>query len=195
MTNNKDVEKIVLAIDLDETVFSYVDALKDVVAEDLGRIIVGDPEFYSLWRSGWFDSEEDFRAVHGRAVTEWSIYQNLVPYRGAVDTIRELSKSGYENNIITSRFVNPGQHEKVVADTVRSLEINRIPYSNLLFLANKTRFNADVYIDDAPHNLLALQKIGKTTITFDQRYNQEVPGLRASNWQEVREILRELFGR
>lgn len=187
-------DKIVIATDLDETTFSYLGGITKFVSEKYERILEGDPEFYDLYRSGWFKDDEEFKRIHGEAVDE-GLYKTLKPYENASKTLWDLVRSGYQNNILTSRFVNPGQHEKVVADTAKSLEINSIPHSNLMFLHDKTRFIADVYIDDSPRNLLNLQKDGRTTITYNQRYNQDVPGLRASSWLEVREILRDLFGR
>jgi 5'(3')-deoxyribonucleotidase len=116
-------------------------------------------------------------------------------YENASPVLHDLIKSGYEINLLTSRFVNPGQHERVVADTARSLEINDIPYSSLSFVSNKTRSLMDGYVDDAPHNLEPLIALDRFTITFNQTYNRHIPGARANDWLHLREVLREKFGR
>ena len=48
---------------------------------------------------------------------------------------------------------------------------------------------ADIYIDDAPHNITALRGAGCEAIIFDQPYNQQLEGLRARDWGEVEEIV------
>lgn len=186
-------EKISLAVDLDDTVLHYCEGLKEFVLENYGRTITGTPSTYSLYQAGWFDSDDDFKKVHGEAVED-GLYEQLRPYCNAIENLWDLSDSGYQINIVTSRFVNPGQHEKVAQDTAASLEKYSIPHSNLLFLHDKTKFIADAYIDDAPHNLINLQKVGRNTIAFDQSYNKGIPGHRAKNWTEVRQILKEQFG-
>lgn len=189
-----DSKKIALGIDLDECVFFYLRGLRHASGRNGAALPLIDPEHFSLTKSGWFTSDDDFKRVHGKAVDE-GLYANLevAPFASAV--LHDLNKSGYEINLLTSRFVNPGQHEIVVADTARSLEANDIPYSSLSFVSDKTRSLMDGYLDDAPHNLEPLIALDRYTITFNQTYNQHVPGARANDWLHVREILRAKFGR
>jgi 5'(3')-deoxyribonucleotidase len=185
---------IALGVDLDEVVFRYLRGLREATARK-GRVLPTiDPDQFSLTKSGWFASDEEFKQIHGEAVAE-GLYAGLETYENASPVLRDLARSGYEVNIITSRFVNPGQHEIVVRDTARALEANDIPYSNLAFLSNKTKSLMDAYIDDAPHNLEPLIALDRYTVTFDQTYNKHIPGARANNWLHLREILRAKFGR
>lgn len=191
-SNSSDL--IALGVDLDEVVFRYLRGIR-LAAATKGRILpVNDPDQFSLTKSGWFVSDEEFKQIHGEAVAE-GLYAGLEMYEYASPVLRDLAKSGYEINIITSRFVNPGQHEIVVRDTARALEANDIPYSNLAFLSNKTKSLMDAYVDDAPHNLEPLIALDRYTVTFDQTYNKHIPGDRANNWLHLREILRAKFGR
>lgn len=190
MTN----DKIILGVDLDECVFGYLPAISTHMGTKGLKVPTEPPSAFSMVESGWFETMEHYREVHGEAV-ESGLYEHLEMIEGASEVLRDLSKSGYEINIITSRFVNPGQHGLVVAQTAIALDKNNIPYSSLSFLANKTRFMADAYIDDGPHNLEPLQELGRYTITFDQAYNQHILGPRVTSWKEVREVLREKFGR
>lgn len=185
---------IELGVDLDEVVFRYLKGLREHTGRTGAALPVIDPEHFSLTRSGWFTSDEEFKRIHGEAVTE-GLYAGLEMYENASPVLRDLARSGYRINIITSRFVNPGQHEIVVKDTARSLEANNIPYSNLSFLSDKTKMLMDGNVDDAPHNLEPLIALDRYTITFDQTYNKSIPGARATNWLELREILRAKFGR
>lgn len=185
---------IALGIDLDECVYYYLRGLRLSSGRNGAALPLIDPDHFSLTKSGWFTSDEDFKRVHGKAVDE-GLYAGLEVLPFASEVLHDLTKSGYEINLLTSRFVNPGQHERVVADTARSLEINDIPYSSLSFVSNKTRSLMDGYLDDAPHNLEPLIALGRYTITFNQSYNQHIPGARANDWLHVREILRAKFGR
>lgn len=187
-------DKIVLAVDLDETVFSYIGELKKFVQDKYDRTLQGQLQTYALDQEGWFDSRDEFLKIHGEAVED-GIYSRLTPYDNASEVLWDLARSGYQVNYVTARFVNTGQHAKVVTDTAQSLETNSLPHSNLLFLHQKTNFMADAYIDDAAHNIEVLQNLDRNTIIFDQEYNQELTGARATNWLEVREILRNQFGK
>lgn len=186
--------KPVLGIDLDEVVFYYNDSLREYMIENGITPPEGDPIDYSFMVSGWFDSDEDFRKMHGEAVDK-GLYRDLKPKEDAVEMLWELSRAGYEINIITSRFVNPGQHERVVKDTAHSLEKHNIPHSNLSFLKNKTLQYADLYVDDAPRNVEALRAAGRKVVTFDLAYNRHLEGLRTTNWQELREMIRVELGK
>jgi hypothetical protein len=48
---------------------------------------------------------------------------------------------------------------------------------------------ADCYIEDAPHNVVALRENGAHVIVYDQPYNRGVTGPRAHNWAEVEDLV------
>lgn len=188
-------EKIVLGVDLDEVVFKYNEGLREYLYEDLGIIVPDEePSHYDFVKAGWFDTFDDFRKYHGYAV-DTGLYARLDVYEDSVETLRDLVKNGYVINIITSRFVNPGQHRKVVQDTVEALDANRIPYNNISFMDNKALQRADAFIDDAPHNIENLSKINQFVIRQVRPHNVDCGGVPAKNWREIREILRDKFGR
>lgn len=187
-------DKIILGVDLDEVVFQYVPGLRKFMKENGHTPPEQSPEFYSLVDSGWFDSNEDYYKIHREAV-EQGVYSKLEQVPGASEALWELNDLDYEINIITARFVNPGQHEKVAKQTAAALEEHNIPYSSLTFLSDKKRFLADTYIDDSPNNIIGLRSIGRHVITFDQSYNRGVIGARASSWDGVKRLLHARYGR
>lgn len=189
-------DKVVLAVDLDDTVFKYIDGLKQYLRNSRHPVKrFKTPKTYNLAESGWFTSYDEFKKLHGEAV-EAGLFTELKLIKNARTVLWELQQSGYEINVVTSRFVNKGQHQTVVSQTAAALDNNRIPYDNLLFLADKTRFLADAYIDDAPHNIEALTAAGRTVVAFTQPYNQGMDvSLRVSDWNELRVTLKEVFGR
>lgn len=186
---------IVLGVDLDEVVFHYIDFLREYLRSQGLQVPDEQPETWSLKDAGWVPSIDDYFKYHGKAVDE-GLYEKLKVIEGARENLWDLSNAGYQLNIITSRFVLPGQHQKVVSQTVKALDANRIPYSNLSFMNNKVLQYADAYIDDSPSNVKNLHDAGRFVICFDMRYNQNVESsARATNWKEVREILKEKFGK
>jgi beta-phosphoglucomutase-like phosphatase (HAD superfamily) len=48
---------------------------------------------------------------------------------------------------------------------------------------------ADVYIEDAPHNVEALRGDGNETIVFTQSYNRHLDGPRADTWEQAEELV------
>ena len=97
--------------------------------------------------------------------------------------------------IITHRLFTKGHHGTIAGDTVQWLERVGIPYWDLCFMRDKYEVMADIYIDDAPHNLVELQQTGKLVIAMDQPYNQDYEGVRAYNWEDVKAIVGQHTGR
>lgn len=188
------VRDIVLGVDLDQVVFQYIEAIHEELKKAGLRDFYEEPEFYDFSKSGWFDSNDDFKKFHGDLVED-GLYEKLKLLPDAHSVLWDLSDSGYEINIITSRFVNPGQHKKVIAQTGESLDANGIPYSNLAFLDNKVNQYADAYIDDSPYNVESLVGAGRRVYRQVMRYNADCPGIPVRSWKETRELLRQEFGK
>lgn len=187
-------EKIVLAVDLDEVCFDYLGGIRSFL-EELGyKIPPGKAKSWSLMQAGRVQSEEEYLKRHAEAV-EKGLYTRLKVLPGTKEVVSDLSESGYEIHIITSRFVVPGQNDLVLEQTAQALKEAGIPYDNIMFQKKKARFLADAYLDDGPHNIEALRKEGRFVIKMEQPHNlhMEPPGAR--DWYEAREILRERFGR
>ena len=110
----------------------------------------------------------------------------------AADALWRLSDAGVWVRVITHRLVTNWGHATIVSDTVEWLDLRKIPYRDLCFLGRKPEVQAHAYVEDAPHNIEALRAGGNTVIVFDQPYNRDLPGPRASNWAEVEELVAEL---
>jgi 5'-nucleotidase len=121
---------------------------------------------------------------------EHDMFRTMPLIEGAADALWRLSDAGIWIRIITHRLYVHWGHEKAVGDTAAWLDANRIPYRDLCFLGAKPQVEADVYIDDAPHNIEQLRAAGNTVITFTQPYNRSLEGEpRAANWAEVEAIV------
>ena len=176
-------------VDLDGVCADYTSQFRDFVASEL-RV---DPSELPMERSWdfneWGLTSESFEYLHHKAVTEHRLFRDLPTFDGCADVLWRLSDAGIWIRIITHRlYVNWG-HATVVSDTVTWLDTARIPYRDLCFLGNKPDMGADIYVDDAPHNVIGLRQAGSEAIVFDQSYNRHIDGPRASNWLEVETIV------
>ncbi len=185
----------VLGVDLDGVCADYTIGFRRVVAQELGV----DEDTLPLERSWgfheWGLDDESFERIHHVAVTEHRLLRDLPVMNGAAEALWRLSDAGVWIRIITHRlYVNWG-HAVAVSDTVAWLDAARLPYRDICFLGAKPEVEADVYIDDGPHNVEALRRNGNVVVTFDQPYNRHLDGLRAHEWFELEEIILDLAAR
>lgn len=181
---------MVLGVDLDGVCGDFSTAFRAVVAEETGV-----PEADLPPRSNWDFSEwgivdeEHFRAIHRRAVLDHRVFRTMPIIDGCAEALWRLSDAGIWIRIITHRlYVNWG-HQEAVSDTVAWLDEHGIPFRDLCFLGAKPEVEADVYVDDAPHNIEALRAAGNEVIAFAQPYNADIDGVRATDWGEVESIV------
>jgi 5'(3')-deoxyribonucleotidase len=179
----------ILGVDLDGVCGDYTGALRQVVAAHKGV----EPDSLPLERSWdfheWDLSPAEFEQLHQAAVLENRIFRTMPAFEGAAETLWRLSDAGIWIRIITHRlYVNWG-HATAVADTVDWLDAVGIPYRDLCFLGAKPQVEADCYVEDAPHNVVALRETGAHVIVFDQPYNRDIDGPRADDWAGIEDLV------
>ena len=182
-------DTFIFGVDLDGVCADYTAGLRRIAADVLG---VGQSQL-PLERSWdfreWGLTPTAYEEIHRLAVTEHRLLRELPVIEGAADALWRLSDSGVWIRIITHRlYVNWG-HAIAVSDTVTWLDEARIPYRDICFLGAKPEVEADLYVDDGPHNVEALLAGGNEVIVFDQPYNRHVGGLRAIGWEEVEQLV------
>jgi 5'-nucleotidase len=177
---------LVLGVDLDAVCADYEDALRGSVVRHLGldRDALLPQTRWDAY-SEWGLTFEQFEEAHRRAVVEDRIFREMAPLPGVSEALWELSDAGVWIRIITHRLIFNGAHEVSAADTAWWLDHHRIPYRDLCFIGDKPDVGADVYVDDSPRNVLSLRRAGRTTLVFDQPYNQHLAGPRVHDWGEV----------
>lgn len=181
---------MILGVDLDGVCGDFSAAFCAVIADDLGVPVESMPPRARWDFSEWgIRDEEHFRVVHRRAVLEHRVFRTMPMIDGCADALWRLSDAGVWIRIITHRlYVNWG-HQEAVSDTVAWLDEHGIPYRDLCFLGAKPEVDADLYVDDAPHNIAALREAGNDVIAFAQPYNTDVGGVRAATWEEIESIV------
>lgn len=137
----------------------------------------------------WDLTPEQYGELHRDAVTEHRLFRDLPVIEGCAEVLWRLSDAGVWIRIITHRLYTNWGHAEAVADTVAWLDDARIPYRDICFLGAKPQVEADVYIDDAPHNITQLRAADNDVIVFDAPYNRDLEGPRASSWAEVEDLV------
>lgn len=184
--------EFVFGVDLDGVCADYTIGFRAIVAEELGVSEESLPLERSWDFREWGLDSADFERLHHLAVTERRMFRDLPIIDGCADALWRLSDAGVWIRIITHRlYVNWG-HATAVGDTVGWLDTAGVPYRDICFLGRKPQVEADVYIDDAAHNVVALRETGNPVIVFDQPYNRDLPGPRAADWGEVEDVVMEI---
>jgi 5'(3')-deoxyribonucleotidase len=187
-------EGIVIGVDIDAVCADHNAAFREHVADALG-VSPGTLGEQLDWNyRSWGLSDEDFLRIHQQGVRE-SMFLDMPPIPGVKDALKSLAKQGATIRVITHRLYAPHNHQKAISDTAAWLDKHRIPYHDLCMVGDKPAVYADVYIDDAPHNVRALRdKTEKPVIVFDQPYNQDLDGPRVSGWDEVPQMVLDVTG-
>jgi len=183
----------VLAVDLDGVCGDHSRAFREVVARDRGVDPATLPPQRTWNFTEWGLTDDEFNRLHREAVLTHRIFRTMPAIPGCAAALWRLSDAGVWIRIVTHRLYTNWGHAVAVADTVAWLDDNGIPYRDLCFLGQKPHVEADVYVDDAPHNVEALRAAGAVTIVFDQPYNRELEDPRARSWTEVEDLVLALL--
>lgn len=91
---------------------------------------------------------------------------------------------------MTHRLFIEHLHQPAVTQTVNWLDRHAIPYRDLCFMRTKGDVGADVYVDDTPANIEALQAAGRDVIVFTNSTNVRIhAGHRVKTWPELVEMV------
>ena len=196
--------KFVLAVDLDAVTGDYEEAFRQFVAKDAGvdPATMPNQKTWSMVSEGWPIRDEDhYVELHQRAVSEGKIFRDMPEIPGASVALWNLSDLGVHIRVVTHRLFANWGHLAAVTDTVAWLDAGPtgtvlptgrrtfIPYRDICFVSDKPQIGANLYVDDAPHNITALREAGCTALIFHQLYNEDMAGLRAHDWNEVTDIV------
>ncbi len=186
------MNEFVLGVDLDGVCADYTSAFRRIVAME--RKIDADSLTTEVsWDfAEWGLDRDSFLDLHKTSVQDHRMFKNMSALDGVSDALWRLSDAGVWIRIVTHRLVTNWGHALIVSDTVDWLDAKSIPYRDICFLGRKPEIEADAYVEDAPHNVEALRARGNTVIVFDQPYNRDLDGLRASSWVEVEAIVSDL---
>lgn len=205
MSKNKNIDKnkkIVVAIDLDNTVVDFSGGLRNYLAEKEGLTQeealkkYPDPTNYDfhLGETPWFKSKEEFLKNFQQAEKE-GLYLNLKAKTGAIKTIKKFLKDDrVELHVLTAR--DPKFNE----DTAKNLKKKglNLPIENA---EDKENYNAHIFIDDKDSfaekirtgQYVTSDNIVKEVIIPENQYNLHLDPLK--NWEQIDAKLDETVSR
>ena len=119
------------------------------------------------------------------------VYDNLLPYKGSIKSIKTLVEQGHEVYVATSTDIrNMGWKEELLRK-----HFPFIPKKNLIRIHNKALLDVDVMIEDKMENLT---QTFASRICYDQPWNRDAGKdfaysiYRIRHWGEVNNIINEL---
>jgi 5'(3')-deoxyribonucleotidase len=192
------VRPFVLGVDLDGVCADFYGSMREIAAEWLGRQEEELPHEVGYGLEEWGINEREYRKLHRFAVTQRDLFRRMSPIPGAGPALRRLSAQGVRIRIITHRIFIEYFHQTSVAQTVEWLDNHGIPYWDLCFMREKGEVGANLYVDDAPVNIEALQREGKDVIVFDNSTNRDIPtdaDHRAGDWEELERLVLKRYQR
>ncbi|MFP3913985.1 MAG: 5' nucleotidase, NT5C type [Actinomycetota bacterium] len=109
-----------------------------------------------------------------------SLFRHLETYDGAVEALGVLAELGHSIVVVTTK---PGW---AVHDTFEWIAENRIPTREVHILDRKWEVDCDIYLEDAPHNLMRLvrHRPERIVVRYVRPWNQPVEGVRdVEDWE------------
>lgn len=118
-----------------------------------------------------------------------SLFRHLDTFPDAVPALEKLAADGHEIIIVTTK------PEFAIDDTHAWIEEKNIPTSEVHIVSRKDRVEADVFLDDAPHQLYQLRRHrpDAVVVRFARPWNHEIPGVETvESWAEFLELVDHL---
>ncbi len=192
------LQRFVLGLDLDGTCADFYGRMREIASEWTGRT-VEDLAIEPDWNMrNWGLLDGEYSRLHRFAVAQRQLFETMEPLPGAPQALRRLATEGIRIRIITHRLFIQHFHETAVAQTVRWLDHNGIPYWDLCFMRDKGEVGADLYVEDAPDNISSLRSLGRNVLIFHNATNAHLESRndeRAENWNEAEHIIRDHYYR
>ena len=185
-----DNSSFIFGVDLDGVVGDFYGMIRKIAAEWLNKPLESLTTEVTYGLDEWgIDEFGGYDRLHRFAVTQRHIFRDMEPIENAPAILRKLSSQGIRVRIITHRLFLKYSHRTSITQTVDWLYNYDIPYWDICFMNDKGAVGANIYIDDAPENIISLRKMGCKTIVFSNSTNWGLPGPRANNWLEVERMV------
>jgi 5'(3')-deoxyribonucleotidase len=189
------LENKIIGVDLDGVCSDFYGRMREIAAEwfeiPLENLTLDVSYGLREWGFDW----DKYESLHRFAITQRQLFETAPMIPGARKYLRLLSDEGARIRIITHRLFIYYFHKSAVAQTIDWLDKHGIPYVDLCFMKEKEQVGADLYIEDAPHNVINLRNQGLITVCFANSTNKEIAQPRAETWAEVYKLVHEHFDR
>lgn len=189
-----------IGIDLDGTVYNFVDQFRLYVHNSTGKPMSEMPpantwEFFS---DQWGIPAKEYHSLMRKGVEDGEIFWKGEAFPNAIDTINKMYEERLDEIIfVTSRGAHGGLiTQELALEATRSwLNSVGVNYDQLILTDNKDQLDLSILIDDAPYQIEKAIVAGQDAIIFDQLWNQHMTYVRqrAFGWDHVYTILQENY--
>jgi len=181
-----------IGVDLDDVCADRLGVIADMLRAEGHDVPSRHPGDWDL-RTWGVRNKAHYDRLHYAAFVERPGYRSMHPLPGALDALRQMRCHGYQIRIVTGRLWTSQVVLPALRDTGHWLAEHSVPVDDVVFVSDKTAIDADLYIEDAPHFVTALQHAERTVIVMDAPYNRHLPGHRAGTWEEILTLIPELL--
>jgi 5'(3')-deoxyribonucleotidase len=189
-----DINKAVVAVDLDGVCADFYGRMREIVAEWFERDVNELPLDVTYGLREWgVPDQSTYESIHRFALHQRELFTSVTMIPGTRKWLRTLSNDGARIRIVTHRLFIGYAHALAVVQTVNWLDHHGIPYWDLCFMKEKRQVGADVYIDDTPSMIEQLRGAGIPTICFANSTNRHIKDPRVQTWEECYDTIRTII--
>jgi len=188
--------KFVLGLDLDGCVADFVTEMRKIYAEWMGIPLLSLTATPTYGFPEWgLNNLEDYKRLHRYAVTQRELFLTMPPIAGAIPSLRRLSAEGIHIRIATHRLFISYFHEAAGSQTIRWLEKHGIPYWDLCLIKDKSAVDADLFVEDNPENIEALNRKKVPVVCMSNAMNEglALPAVRVDSWDQAEVAIRAAY--
>ena len=181
-------------IDINEVLYDFVGEFARFIHGQTGKPLADMPKPSAWDFAGEWGLTGDEWLKHFHAFEGSGAFRHGDPKPDAVRVLGRLSEGGHRVTLITARGCErgsgmTGRQNQVRGDTLHWLARHAIPHHDLFFTNDKPSLRADVFLDDAEHHLIALEKAGVRGVCFNAGHNQGWRGERVRDWREFERLV------
>jgi hypothetical protein len=151
------------------------------------------PLTWAWFKDQWGMEVDEYRELHAAGVRAGVVFSKGGPVEGSVAAIRRLHLAGHRIHYVTNRAFNGVDEQHAYDVTHRWLHDHGFVVDSLTITADKASVPTDIFLDDSPENIAALEDAGHPLpVLWDRPYNRHpsVGGLRVNDWHEFELVVR-----
>ena len=185
-------EKFVLGLDLDGCVADFVGRMRGIYAEWSGKELDSLSKEPSYLFPEWgISGKDEYDRLHRFAVTQKNLFESMEPIKGAPQALRRLSAEGIWIRVATHRLFIPNFHAQAAVQTINWLESYDVRYWDLCLIKDKSAVAANLFVEDNPGNIKAIEANGTKVICISNAGNAGIEmNSRANDWFEAENLIR-----
>lgn len=173
-------------MDLDGVIYNFFEEFRSHLINSRGahpdRLTPAKSwEFYLDWGL----TKEEYYDLLFEGIEKYDLLTAGKVMPGAIEGLKDLDEMNCEIVIVTARDIHPDLLPVITERTIEWLKNNDIPHHDLIIDSEKYKYDFDLLVDDALHNVSLAERHNKQAVVFDQPWNQHTLYNRVHSWGEL----------